>query len=52
MENEELTIREEEHQFKDYQDLKILIGKGNQGEVKKVKCLRTGNKCAMKVINA
>ena len=45
-------IREEEQQFKDYQDLKVLIGKGNQGEVKKVKCLRTAKEYAMKVVNA
>jgi hypothetical protein len=46
------VIREEEQQFKDYQDLKVLLGKGAQGEVKKVKYLRTGKECAMKIINA
>ena len=46
------VIREEEQQFKDYQDLKVLLGKGAQGEVKKVKCLRLGKECAMKIINA
>jgi len=29
-----------------------LLGKGAQGEVKKVKCLRSGKECAMKVVNA
>ena len=41
-----MVIREEEQQFKYYQDLKVLLGKGAQGEVKKVKCLRTGKEYA------
>ena len=46
------VIREEEQQFKDYQNLKVFLGKGAQGEIQKVKCLRTGRECAMKIINA
>ena len=52
MQNDKFVIREEEQQFKDYKDLKCFLGKGTQGEVKKVKCLRTGNDCAMKIVNA
>jgi len=52
MESEPLVIREEEQQFKNYQNLKVLLGKGAQGEVKKVKCLLTGKERAMKVYNA
>ena len=32
-----MFIREEEEQFQDYEDLDVILGEGNQGEVIKVK---------------
>ena len=52
MESTQLVIREEKSQFQDYIDLKILLGKGAQGEVIKVRSKVDGIEYAMKVINA
>ena len=52
MESTQLVIREEKSQFQDYIDLKIILGKGAQGEVIKVRSKVDGIEYAMKVINA
>ena len=51
MESTQIVIREEKSQFQDYIDLKILLGKGAQGEVIKVRSKVDGIEYAMKVIN-
>ena len=45
-------IREEEEQFKDYEDLDVLLGEGNQGHVIKVKSYKDDMKYAMKVVES
>ena len=33
MESTQIVIREEKYQFKDYEDLEVIFGLGNQDEV-------------------
>jgi hypothetical protein len=52
MESTQGVIREEESQFEDYEDLDIVLGKGAQGEVIKVKSYKDETVYAMKVVAA
>ena len=45
-----MVIREEQDQFKDYEDKDVLLGKGAQGEVIKVKSYKDDYEYAMKVV--
>ena len=47
-----MVIREEEEQFTDYEDLDVMLGKGAQGEVIKVKSYKDDIEYAMKVVEA
>ncbi len=45
-------MREEQDQFKDYEDLDVPLGGGTQGEVIKVRSHKDGMEYAMKVVES
>jgi len=49
MERHSDDTREEERQFKDYEDLDVLLGRGAHGEVIKVRSKKDNKEYAMKV---